>query len=87
MCSYFVLGDLWKSFSEWSAYGVGVPLDMNGDKIVQYYVPYLSGLQLFTKPITLNPTRVSSDNKARLVFQFIEERPPYTRETLTDKES
>ncbi|CAN1247467.1 hypothetical protein LINPERPRIM_LOCUS6341 [Linum perenne] len=45
---YFVLDDLWESFKEWSAYGVGVPLLLNGgETVVQYYVPYLSGIQLY----------------------------------------
>ncbi|XP_072993404.1 uncharacterized protein [Typha latifolia] len=45
---YFILGDLWESFKEWSAYGAGVPLVLNGsDSVVQYYVPYLSGIQLY----------------------------------------
>ncbi|WOL16906.1 hypothetical protein Cni_G25694 [Canna indica] len=45
---YFILGDLWTSFREWSAYGVGIPLVLDsGDHIVQYYVPYLSGIQLY----------------------------------------
>lgn len=45
---YYVLGDLWESFKEWSAYGTGVPLVLNeGDSVVQYYVPYLSGIQLY----------------------------------------
>ncbi|KAF5941626.1 hypothetical protein HYC85_019268 [Camellia sinensis] len=48
---YFVLGDLWESFKEWSAYGAGVPLVLNGsDSVVQYYVPYLSGIQLYIDP-------------------------------------
>ncbi|KAK2968992.1 hypothetical protein RJ640_021909, partial [Escallonia rubra] len=47
---YFVLGDLWESFKEWSAYGAGVPLILNdSDGVVQYYVPYLSGIQLYGK--------------------------------------
>ncbi|KAJ4900089.1 hypothetical protein Rs2_14040 [Raphanus sativus] len=47
-CPYFLLNDLWDSFEEWSAYGVGVPLLLNGiDSVVQYYVPYLSGIQLY----------------------------------------
>ncbi|RID76511.1 hypothetical protein BRARA_B03480 [Brassica rapa] len=55
--SYFVLEDLWKSFAEWSAYGAGVPLHMDGsDSTVQYYVPYLSGIQLYV---------VDPSNKAR----------------------
>ncbi|KAJ8548270.1 hypothetical protein K7X08_030739 [Anisodus acutangulus] len=45
---YYVLGDLWESFKEWSAYGAGVPLVLNeGERVVQYYVPYLSGIQLY----------------------------------------
>ncbi|XP_068636423.1 uncharacterized protein [Aristolochia californica] len=45
---YFTLGDLWDSFKEWSAYGAGVPLILNGsDSVVQYYVPYLSAIQLY----------------------------------------
>ncbi|KAG0454523.1 hypothetical protein HPP92_023815 [Vanilla planifolia] len=48
---YFSLGDLWDSFKEWSAYGAGVPLVLNGsDSVVQYYVPYLSGIQLYNQP-------------------------------------
>ncbi|XP_008797408.2 uncharacterized protein LOC103712618 [Phoenix dactylifera] len=48
---YFCLGDLWESFKEWSAYGAGVPLVLNGsDCVVQYYVPYLSAIQLYADP-------------------------------------
>ncbi|KAG0570738.1 hypothetical protein M758_6G177300 [Ceratodon purpureus] len=48
---YFNLGDLWDSFDEWSAYGAGVHLTLNGDEsVVQYYVPYLSAIQLYTVP-------------------------------------
>lgn len=48
---FFILGDLWESFREWSVYGVGVPLPWNGcDSVVQYYVPSLSGIQLYIDP-------------------------------------
>ncbi|XP_059294583.1 uncharacterized protein LOC132047569 [Lycium ferocissimum] len=48
---YYCLGDLWESFSEWSVYGVGVPVLLNGkDSIIQYYVPFLSGIQLYVDP-------------------------------------
>ncbi|XP_075100496.1 uncharacterized protein LOC107803940 [Nicotiana tabacum] len=48
---YYCLGDLWEAFSEWSVYGVGVPLLLNGkDSIIQYYVPFLSGIQLYVDP-------------------------------------
>lgn len=53
---YFMLGDLWEAFKEWSAYGAGVPLVLNGsDCVVQYYVPYLSGIQIYgdsARPVT-----------------------------------
>lgn len=45
---YFALADLWVSFTEWSAYGAGVPLVLSGaGSVIQYYVPYLSGIQLY----------------------------------------
>ncbi|EEF43036.1 uncharacterized protein LOC8275589 [Ricinus communis] len=53
---YFVLGDLWESFKEWSAYGAGVPLLLNGSEtVMQYYVPYLSGIQLYIDPARPSP--------------------------------
>lgn len=48
---FYHLGDLWESLKEWSVYGAGVPLIIKGtDSVVQYYVPYLSGLQLYVDP-------------------------------------
>ena len=59
---YFLLGDLWESFREWSAYGAGVPLVLNGsDSVIQYYVPYLSAIQLFA-----DPSRPASRNRYNL---------------------
>lgn len=53
---YFMLGDLWESFKEWSAYGAGVPLLLDGsNSVVQYYVPYLSGIQLYVDPLRPSP--------------------------------
>ncbi|WOL00029.1 hypothetical protein Cni_G08742 [Canna indica] len=46
---YFTLGDLWSQYAEWSAYGVGVPIiHDNHEKVIQYYVPYLSAIQIYT---------------------------------------
>ncbi|KAK8658654.1 hypothetical protein V6N13_036857 [Hibiscus sabdariffa] len=57
---YFVLGDLWESFKEWSAYGVGVPLILNDcDSVVQYYVPYLSGIQIYADPMNMSASAKS----------------------------
>ena len=48
---YFVLGDLWESFKEWSAYGAGVPFVLDySDGVVLYYVPYLSAIQIYGDP-------------------------------------
>uniref|UniRef100_A0ACD5UYC5 Uncharacterized protein n=1 Tax=Avena sativa TaxID=4498 RepID=A0ACD5UYC5_AVESA len=52
---YFCLGDLWEAFNEWSFYGAGVPLLLNGsDSVIQYYVPYLSAIQLYADPSRLS---------------------------------
>jgi hypothetical protein len=46
---YFSLGDLWDHYNESSVYGTGVPIGLNtGETVVQYYVPYLSALQIYT---------------------------------------
>lgn len=46
---YFRMGDLWNCYDEWSAYGAGVPIRVNNrETLVQYYVPYLSAIQIFT---------------------------------------
>ncbi|XP_051209831.1 uncharacterized protein [Lolium perenne] len=59
---YFALGDLWEAYKEWSAYGAGVPLLLDGcDGVVQYYVPYLSAIQLYGDPAVLH----SSSHNAR----------------------
>lgn len=48
---FFTLGDLWECYCEWSAYGVGVPLVLRGmESVKQYYVPSLSGMQLYIDP-------------------------------------
>ncbi|XP_062214059.1 uncharacterized protein LOC133915067 isoform X2 [Phragmites australis] len=61
---YFCLGDLWESFREWSAYGAGVPLVLNGsDSVIQYYVPYLSAIQLYADPSRPN-SRTSSESSS-----------------------
>jgi hypothetical protein len=40
---YFNLADLWEQYYEWSAYGAGAAVQLpGGEKVVQYYVPYLS---------------------------------------------
>ena len=48
--SSYALEDLWASFVEPSAFGAEVPLRLQeGLDVSQYYVPFLSGMQLFTR--------------------------------------
>ncbi|GER26308.1 hypothetical protein STAS_01948 [Striga asiatica] len=56
---YFVLGDLWNSFGEWSAYGAGVPI--LGQTLIQYFVPYLSAIQIFTSSSSVNCLRYENE--------------------------
>ncbi|XP_004504580.1 uncharacterized protein [Cicer arietinum] len=64
--SYFALNDLWESFKEWSAYGAGVPLLLDQrESVVQYYVPYLSAIQLYgqrTEKSSAKPRYTSEDS-------------------------
>jgi len=49
-CALFWLRDFWSALEQWSCYGAGVPLQLDtGEHVVQYYTPYLSGIQLFTR--------------------------------------
>ncbi|XP_022994638.1 uncharacterized protein LOC111490289 isoform X2 [Cucurbita maxima] len=50
---YFTLGELWDCYNEWSAYGAGIPIQSNGSETaMQFYVPYLSAIQIYTsKPV------------------------------------
>ncbi|KAJ7981427.1 Protein of unknown function (DUF789) [Quillaja saponaria] len=60
---YFTLSDLWNCYDEWSAYGAGVPIAMNnGETLVQYYVPYLSGIQIFTSNSSVNGFRDETES-------------------------
>ncbi|XP_024007875.1 uncharacterized protein LOC18009337 isoform X2 [Eutrema salsugineum] len=46
---FFRLGDLWDCYDELSAYGFGSQVDLNnGETVMQYYVPYLSAIQIHT---------------------------------------
>ncbi|CAL0322330.1 unnamed protein product [Lupinus luteus] len=46
---FFSLKDLWDCYYEWSAYGAGAPVMLeSGAIVIQYYVPYLSAIQIYT---------------------------------------
>ena len=58
---FFRLSDLWDCYDEWSAYGAGVPIRLtNGESLVQYYVPYLSAIQIFISRSSLIRLRYKS---------------------------
>ncbi|XWS39488.1 hypothetical protein CRYUN_Cryun18bG0058900 [Craigia yunnanensis] len=60
---YFTLGNLWNCYDEWSAYGVGVPIFLNNSEtLVQYYVPYLSAIQIFTSISSVNGLREETES-------------------------
>ncbi|WRX16667.1 Protein of unknown function DUF789 - like 6 [Theobroma cacao] len=60
---YFTLVDLWNCYDEWSAYGAGVPIVLNNSEtLVQYYVPYLSAIQIFTSNSSVNDLREESES-------------------------
>ncbi|KAA8527965.1 hypothetical protein F0562_035166 [Nyssa sinensis] len=62
---YFTLGDLWECYDEWSAYGAGTPVVLNnGEQVVQYYVPYLSAIQIFTNKSSATPRTPREDTNA-----------------------
>jgi hypothetical protein len=47
---YFTLEDLWEHYSESSAYGLAVPVQLQttGKSITQHFVPYLSAVQIYS---------------------------------------
>ncbi|KAF8021790.1 hypothetical protein BT93_G2046 [Corymbia citriodora subsp. variegata] len=71
MVDSFGLGDFWKAYGEWSAYGAGVPIVLpDGESIVQYYFPSLSAMQIFTynkfakAPLNLKSSKRSGEGSS-----------------------
>ncbi|KAF5726397.1 hypothetical protein HS088_TW22G00075 [Tripterygium wilfordii] len=60
---YFTLADLWSCYDELSAYGAGVPIVLsNGKTVIQYYVPYLSAIQIYTSNPSINGSREETES-------------------------
>ncbi|XP_041003405.1 uncharacterized protein LOC121248868 [Juglans microcarpa x Juglans regia] len=79
---YFTLGDLWNCYDEWSAYGAGVPIVLNnGETLVQYYVPYLSAIQIFTSNSSVNTLREETESG------YCETRDSYSDSCSDESES
>ncbi|KAM7479539.1 hypothetical protein LguiA_027752 [Lonicera macranthoides] len=66
----FTLSDLWGCYDEWSAFGAGTQVLLNnGETLDQYYVPYLSGIQLYiNKPPT--PLRTPKQRAGAREFEI-----------------
>uniref|UniRef100_A0A7N0T8D7 Uncharacterized protein n=1 Tax=Kalanchoe fedtschenkoi TaxID=63787 RepID=A0A7N0T8D7_KALFE len=61
---YFTLADLWNCYDEWSAYGAGVPVLFNDtETLVQYYVPYLSAIQIYTSSSSIHNLRDETESR------------------------
>lgn len=82
---YFTLADLWNSYDEWSAYGAGVPISLDNDEtLVQYYVPYLSAIQIFTSNSSLNGLREDADSVSETRDSFSDS---FSDESESEKQS
>ncbi|XP_047313874.1 uncharacterized protein LOC124945167 [Impatiens glandulifera] len=74
---FFRLSDLWNCYDEWSAYGAGVPITLDtGETLVQYYVPYLSAIQIF----------ISTNGLREEIESICETRDSYS-DSLSESES
>ncbi|KAH7550578.1 hypothetical protein JRO89_XS13G0224900 [Xanthoceras sorbifolium] len=78
---YFTLGDLWNCYREWSAYGAGTPVVLEtGEDIMQYYVPYLSAIQIYT-----NKSVATSRNPREDSYVIEIESDSWSDDSGTDK--
>ncbi|KAJ4844485.1 hypothetical protein Tsubulata_006321 [Turnera subulata] len=78
---HFSLSDLWDCYDEWSAYGAGTQIQSPcGESIMQYYVPYLSAIQLYC-----NKSVVASRNNGRECNSVAEmESDSWSDESMSD---
>ncbi|XP_031247306.1 uncharacterized protein LOC116105021 [Pistacia vera] len=61
---YFTLGDLWNCYDEWSAYGAGTSVVLDsGEDVMQYYVPYLSAIQIYTNKSVATSRNLREDTE------------------------
>ncbi|XP_076914458.1 uncharacterized protein LOC143573474, partial [Bidens hawaiensis] len=95
------LQDIWEIYDEWSCCGVDVPILLEtGESIVQYYVPYLSAIQIFINKTTPTGSNHYNDEDTNdnnltnlgcssyedhLYVQFNESCSPYMRVPFLDK--
>lgn len=81
MVEYFTLGDLWDCYDEWSAYGAGTQVALSsGETIRQYYVPYLSAIQIYS-----NKSVVASRNSREYNDVVELESDSWSDDSMSDK--
>ncbi|KAK7278330.1 hypothetical protein RJT34_23358 [Clitoria ternatea] len=67
---YFTLKDVWDCYEEWSTYGAGIPLTSEScDTPMQYYVPYLSAIQVYTSK-SFAASRIRREDSEGAEFEF-----------------
>lgn len=77
--SGYALSELFAAFDEPSAFGAEVPLRLhNTQDVSQYYVPFLSGVQLYVRESD------DADGGERLAFEFFETSSPYSRPSMSE---
>lgn len=85
----YTVADVWHAFEEASTYGVGVPLCLqDGESAVQYYVPFLSAVQLAPLGAGLGSAQAGKGGRAAgggQGFEFFERAAPYCRAPLAEK--
>ncbi|KAK1284181.1 hypothetical protein QJS10_CPB21g00690 [Acorus calamus] len=84
---YFTLGDLWGCYDEWSAYGTGVPIALRGEEtVIQYYVPYLSAIQIYTSSRVLTNFGNIREDRDACDFEVKEFSDSCSDESESDKQ-
>ncbi|XP_027364580.1 uncharacterized protein LOC113871680 [Abrus precatorius] len=87
---YFNLNDLWNCYCEWSAYGAGTPVTLeSGDTVMQYHVPYLSAIQIYSsKSVATSRIRREDSEGAELESDSLsEESGSYLSRSLSNNSS
>ncbi|WVY96665.1 hypothetical protein V8G54_028816, partial [Vigna mungo] len=59
---YFNLKDLWDCYYDWSAYGVGTPMMFENGDTMQYHVPYLSAIQIYSSKAVAAASRLGKED-------------------------
>lgn len=67
---YFTLRDLWDCYYEWSAFGAGIPMMLDsGEPLRQFYIPYLSAIQIYTSKSAVAP-RIRKEDTEGVEFEY-----------------